>query len=161
MRSGGWRRSADITGSPRRVPDDAYVVMPNQLGIDYFDLEDAFGCSRKNFMCSADLSRIYRRKIIWIFLWTADFNPRDAFGSHDDSDHVYNTPRAWYMERYLNPNICQVGWTGCRLLHRFQMISHGAWYRRKRSRWRMSNMCFLRISRGHLMILMQPTATNP
>ena len=25
----------------RRVPDDAYVVMPNQLGIDQFDLEDA------------------------------------------------------------------------------------------------------------------------
>lgn len=26
----------------RRVPDDAYVVMPNQLGIDAFDLDDAF-----------------------------------------------------------------------------------------------------------------------
>ena len=25
----------------RRVPDDAYVVMPNQFGIDAFDLEDA------------------------------------------------------------------------------------------------------------------------
>ena len=33
-----------------------------------------------------------------------NFNPRDAFGSHDDSDHVYNTPRAWFMERYLNPH---------------------------------------------------------
>ena len=31
-------------------------------------------------------------------------NPRDAFGSHDDADHVYNTPRAWYMERCLNPH---------------------------------------------------------
>ena len=31
-------------------------------------------------------------------------NPRDAFGSHDDADHVYNTPRAWFMERYLNPH---------------------------------------------------------
>ena len=30
-------------------------------------------------------------------------NPRDAFGSHDDADHGYNTPRAWFMERYLNP----------------------------------------------------------
>ena len=27
----------------RRVPDDVYVVMPNQLGIDAFDLEDALG----------------------------------------------------------------------------------------------------------------------
>ena len=33
-----------------------------------------------------------------------NFNPRDAFGSHDDSDHVYNTPRAWFMERCLNPH---------------------------------------------------------
>lgn len=30
-------------------------------------------------------------------------NPRDAFGSYSDSDHVYNTPRAWYMQRFLNP----------------------------------------------------------
>ena len=33
-----------------------------------------------------------------------NFNPRDAFGSHDDSDHVYNIHRAWFMERYLNPH---------------------------------------------------------
>ena len=32
------------------------------------------------------------------------FNPREAFGSHSDSDHVYNTPRAWYMQRCLNPS---------------------------------------------------------
>lgn len=27
----------------RRVPDDVYVTMPNQLGIDSFDVEDALG----------------------------------------------------------------------------------------------------------------------
>ena len=52
------------------MPDDAYVVMPNQLGIDYFDIEDGLG-QQKDFMCSADLAGIYREKIIWIFLWTA------------------------------------------------------------------------------------------
>lgn len=31
------------------------------------------------------------------------FDPRAAFGSHDDADHVYNTPRAWFMLRHLNP----------------------------------------------------------
>ena len=36
-------------------------------------------------------------------------NPRDAFGSHDDADHVYNTPRAWFMERYLNPHTYRTG----------------------------------------------------
>jgi dipeptidase len=34
------------------------------------------------------------------------FNPREAFGSASDSDHVYNTPRAWSMQRYLNPRTC-------------------------------------------------------
>ena len=38
----------------KRVPDDCYVTMPNQLGIDEFDLEDALG-ERENHMCSADL----------------------------------------------------------------------------------------------------------
>ena len=27
-----------------RVPDDQVVMMPNQFGLDHFDLEDAFGC---------------------------------------------------------------------------------------------------------------------
>ena len=31
-------------------------------------------------------------------------NPRECFGSHSDADHVYNTPRAWYMARYFNRN---------------------------------------------------------
>ena len=34
----------------RRVPDDCYVIMPNQLGLDYFDIEDAYG-KKENFMC--------------------------------------------------------------------------------------------------------------
>ena len=92
----------------RRVPDDAYVVMPNQLGIDYFDIEDGLG-QQKDFMCSADLAEFIEKNHLDLSL-DGDFNPRDAFGSHDDSDHVYNTPRAWYMERYLNPNSAK--WDG-------------------------------------------------
>lgn len=88
----------------RRVPDDAYVTMPNQLGIDSFDLDDAEGEGREH-LCSPDLRA-----------WMADnhldltlggdgsrFDPRAAFGSHTNSDHVYNTPRAWIMQRFLNP----------------------------------------------------------
>lgn len=93
----------------KRVPDDAYVTMPNQLGIDSFDLDDAEG-AQTDHMCSADLRS-------WMAEWHLDltlgvegdgpatvFNPREAFGSHSDSDHVYNTPRAWYMQRHLNPS---------------------------------------------------------
>ena len=86
----------------RRVPDDVYVVMPNQLGIDTLDLDDALGAQR-DFMCSADL-RDFIAKYHLDLSQDGALNPRDAFGSHDDADHVYNTPRGWYMLRYFNPN---------------------------------------------------------
>ncbi len=92
----------------KRVPDDQYVVMPNQLGIDDFDLEDALG-KKKNHMCSADLREFIEKNHLDLNL-DGRFNPRLAFGSHDDSDHVYNTPRAWFMERYLNPRTTK--WDG-------------------------------------------------
>ena len=102
----------------KRVPDDAYVTMPNQLGIDAFDLADAEG-PRANHMASADLRTWMASNHLDLTLagggsvgFSAEegaravsdsFNPRDAFGSHSDSDHVYNTPRAWFMQRCLNP----------------------------------------------------------
>ena len=85
-----------------KVPDDHYVAMPNQLGIDHFDLEDALG-EQKEYMCSADLKEFIETYHLDLSM-DGNFNPRDAFGSHDDSDHVYNTPRAWFMERCLNPH---------------------------------------------------------
>ena len=85
----------------RKVPDDVYVVMPNQLGIDQFDLKDAL-TKKKDFMCSADLQEFIEKNHLDLSL-NGNFNPRDAFGSHDDADHVYNTPRAWFMLRYFNP----------------------------------------------------------
>ncbi len=85
----------------RKVPDDVYVVMPNQLGIDEFDLEDAL-TSQEEYMCSPDMKEFIEKNHLNPSL-DGTLNPRDAFGSHDDSDHVYNTPRAWFMLRYLNP----------------------------------------------------------
>lgn len=85
----------------RRVPDDAYVVMPNQFGIDAFDLEDAL-TEQKEHMCSADLKEFIEKNHLDLSQ-DGNFSARDAFGSHDDSDHVYNTARAWYMLRTLNP----------------------------------------------------------
>ena len=86
----------------RRVPDDVYVVMPNQLGLDQFDLEDALS-TEKEYMCSSDMREFINENHLDLS-WDGVLNPRDAFGSHDDADHVYNTPRAWIMERYLNPH---------------------------------------------------------
>lgn len=83
------------------MPDEAYVVMPNQFGIDAFDLEDALS-AQENHMCSADLKEFIEKHHLDLSQ-DGSFSARDAFGSHDDSDHVYNTARAWYMLRTLNP----------------------------------------------------------
>ena len=88
----------------RRVPDDSYVVMPNQFGIDLFDLEDAFA-DQKNHMCSRDLREFIKDNSLDLSQNSVDFfDARAAFGSHEDADHVYNTPRAWFIERWLNPH---------------------------------------------------------
>ena len=90
----------------RRVPDDSYVVMPNQFGMDVFDLGDALS-SQESFMCSGDLKEFIEKHHLNLSLGQGKdglLRTREIFGSHDDSDHVYNTPRAWYMERYLNPH---------------------------------------------------------
>ena len=86
----------------RKVKDEEYVIMPNRLGIDYFDFDDAYG-EQNNFMCSADLKEFTEK--YHLDLNQGDrFNPRYAYGSHSDADHVYNNPRGWYMGRYFNPN---------------------------------------------------------
>ena len=86
----------------KKVPDNCYVVMPNQLGIDSFDLEDAKS-EKINHMASADLEDFIKNNYLDLSLH-GKLNPRDAFGSHSDSDHTYNTPRAWIIQRYFNPN---------------------------------------------------------
>ena len=85
----------------RRVPDEAYVVMPNWFGIDDFDLEDAMG-EQMDHMCSPDLPEFIEKNHLDLTL-EGGFNARLAFGSHSDADHTYNTPRAWFVQRYFNP----------------------------------------------------------
>ena len=85
----------------RRVPDDAVVVNPNQFGMDAFDLDDALG-EGKAHLCSKDLRAFIAENDLDLNQNGA-FNPRDVFGSHTDMDHIYNTPRAWFMGRFLTP----------------------------------------------------------
>ena len=86
----------------RRVPDDVCVVAPNQFGMDAFDLSDAFGEKKEN-LCSADLLEFIEKNRLDLNQ-NGKFNPRDVFGSRTDMDHIYNTPRAWFMGRYLTPD---------------------------------------------------------
>ena len=100
----------------RRVPDTCYVAMPNQLGIDRFDLADAEGLGQEH-LCSHDLKAFMRENDLDLMMRDGGgrsatgegpdvFNPRLAFGSASDADHVYNTPRAWNIQRHLNPHAC-------------------------------------------------------
>ena len=85
----------------RRVPEDRVVIMPNQFGMDEFDFDDAFG-KAKDFMCSADLKEFIEENHLDMNN-DGRFDPRKVFGSCRDHDHVYNTPRAWSMGRFLCP----------------------------------------------------------
>ena len=86
----------------RRVPDDAYVVMPNQLGIDDFDFSDALG-EGKTHLCAPGLPEFVKKNHLDLST-DGRFNARAAFGSASDADHVYNTPRAWWCQRVFNPH---------------------------------------------------------
>ena len=85
----------------KRVPDDMCVIAPNQFGMDSFDLDDAFGAQEAH-LCSKDLREFIRDNFLDLDR-QGRFNPRDVFGSHTDMDHIYNTPRAWFMGRFLTP----------------------------------------------------------
>lgn len=92
----------------RRVPDDQVIIAPNMFNLDSFDLSDAFG-KAKDHICSADLREFIRR----YGLCDPDarmINPRVVFGTASDHDHIYNTPRAWYMARYFAPHLMK--WDG-------------------------------------------------
>ena len=92
----------------RRVPEDRVVIAPNQFAMDGFDLEDAFGKKEAN-LCSADLREFIAENHLDLNR-DGEFNPRAVFGSRRDMDHIYNTPRAWFMGRYLAPKTYR--WSG-------------------------------------------------
>ena len=84
-----------------RIPDDKIVLMPNSFGLDYFDLKDAYSKQERN-ICSKDLKKFIKDNHLDRNN-NGKFNPKLIFGSHSDQDHLYNTPRAWYMLKYFNP----------------------------------------------------------
>ena len=86
----------------RKVPDDMVAIAPNQFAMDGFDLDDAFG-EQKAHLCSKDLREFIAENHLDLNQ-NGVFNPRNIFGSRRPMDHVYNTPRAWFMGRWLTPN---------------------------------------------------------
>lgn len=86
----------------RRVPDDSYVVNPNQLGIDHFEFNNS-----DDYLCSEDLKEFIDTNHLDLTYSNEHFNPRYAFGSQRDKDKHYNTPRAWIVQKFLNPELDQ------------------------------------------------------
>jgi dipeptidase len=82
-----------------RIPDDAYVIAPNRLNIDQFDFDSP------DTLFTADLPAFIEKNQL-----NPDFaglNLRHTFGSSKIKDTHYNTPRAWYVQRYFNPELVQ------------------------------------------------------
>ena len=92
----------------KKVEDDEYVIAPNWFSMDKFDMNDAYGKQKSN-MCCEDLKYFIEKNHLVMDI-DGTLNPRVAFGSHSDADHVYNTPRAWYMGRYFNSR--SIRWDG-------------------------------------------------
>ena len=92
----------------KRVPDNEYAVISNQQGIETFDFEDAF-TEKKNNICSNDLidfiikNKLCLTKDCKNLKNEKNFDVRSTFGSHTEFDKVYNTPRTWFMHKYLSP----------------------------------------------------------
>lgn len=83
-----------------RIPDDCYAVAANQIAIEEIDFNDP-----DNYMWADGIQE---------FVANNQLNPdadrwnfRHIFGTDTEKDHHYNTPRVWFAQRYLNPEIEQ------------------------------------------------------
>lgn len=85
----------------QRIPDDAYVIAPNQTGIQEIDFKDT-----DRFITSPDLQEFAAK----YHLNTAKegFNFREIFGEDLRSDRFYNTPRVWAAQRHFQKDLPEV-----------------------------------------------------
>ncbi|TLQ05168.1 C69 family dipeptidase [Pediococcus stilesii] len=84
----------------QRIPDDSYAVAANQVAIQQINFNDS-----DNFMWSEGIQEFVEEHHLnpdkegWNF--------RHIFGTDTEKDRHYNTPRVWYGQLYLNPEIEQ------------------------------------------------------
>ncbi|MCL0311880.1 C69 family dipeptidase [Apilactobacillus sp. TMW 2.2459] len=84
----------------QRIPDDAYAVCANQVAIQDVDFND-----QDNFMYSDGIQEFVSTNHL-----NTDkngFNFRHIFGTDNEKDRHYNTPRVWFGQKYFNPEIKQ------------------------------------------------------
>ena len=78
-----------------RIPDDAYVIAPNRLNIDQFDFDSDDTLFAKDLPDMIEKYHMNPDK--------DQVNLRHIFGSATIKDTRYNNPRAWYGQKYFNP----------------------------------------------------------
>ena len=97
----------------RRVPDDAYVVMPNQFGIDAFDLEDAL-TEQKEHMCSADLKEFIEKNYaspITLQELSASVSMSPKYFCRFFSEMTHQTPMDYLNRQRIEQACCQLATT--------------------------------------------------
>lgn len=76
-----------------KIPDDAYVVLPNRSNITDFDFEAS------DTLASPGLKELIDK--YQLNPQTSGYNLRQILGTNTQNDTRYNNPRAWYGQKYL------------------------------------------------------------
>lgn len=84
----------------KRIPDDCYAVVPNQISIQDINFDD-----HKNYMYSPGLREFVKKNRLNPNPKT--FNFRNIAGTHVLMDTKYNTSRAWYGQRLFSHDFKQ------------------------------------------------------
>ncbi|KRN28393.1 Dipeptidase [Lactobacillus selangorensis] len=80
----------------QRIPDGQYAVVANQLSIQEIDFNKP-----DDFLTATDLKKFVKKN--HLNPAKKGFNFRQIFGTHDESDRHYNTPRVWYGHNLFSP----------------------------------------------------------
>ncbi|WP_125546059.1 C69 family dipeptidase [Levilactobacillus lindianensis] len=82
----------------QRIPDNGYAVIANQMAIQTIDFNDP-----DNFMFARNLQSFVAEN--HLNPHSDRFNWREIFGTQDQSDLYYNTPRVWYGQKQFTPAV--------------------------------------------------------
>ncbi|WP_125980703.1 C69 family dipeptidase [Loigolactobacillus iwatensis] len=84
----------------QRIPDDAYAVAPNIMCIEEIDFNNSdFFMTSSNIQAFVETNHLNPNP--------QTFNFRNIFGTKDEADAYYNTPRSWYGQKLFTPDLEQ------------------------------------------------------
>ncbi len=84
----------------QRIPDDAYAIAPNIMCIEKINFNDP-----DNYMYASGIQDFVTQNHLNPNPGT--FNFRNIFGTQDEADAYYNTPRSWYGQKLFTPSLKQ------------------------------------------------------